>query len=180
MNHADSAGLRGRLLGVALPRISLASTDGGVVDLGALSAPRTVVYCYPRTSEPGKPSPAGWDVIPGARGCTPQSCTFRDHHGELAEQGAAVFGLSTQSTAYQREMVERLHLPFAVLSDASFTFTEGLRLPTFEADGMRLLRRLTLIVRDQRIEAVFYPVAQPERNAAEVLSWLVDHPLNGA
>lgn len=179
MDETD-AELRARLLGTALPDISLASTHGGRIRLGALSASRAVIYCYPRTSEPGKPAPAGWDIIPGARGCTPQACTFRDHHGELAAQGAAVFGLSTQSTAYQREMAERLHLPFAVLSDEDFAFTDGLALPTFEADGMRLVRRLTLILREQRIEAVFYPVSQPERSAEDVLGWLRQHPLEGS
>jgi len=150
---------------------------GGTVALAALAAPRTVIYCYPRTSESGQPAPTGWDVIPGARGCTPQACTFRDHHQELAVLGAEVFGLSTQSTAYQVEMAERLHLPFAVLSDEHFAFTEALGLPTFETDGMRLLKRLTLIVSGNRIDAVFYPVTARERSAETVLAWLRAHPL---
>ncbi len=126
--------------------------------LGSLASPRTVIYGYPRTSEPGKPSPAGWNVIPGARGCTPQACTFRDHHQELASLGTAVFGLSTQSTAYQQEMVTRLHLSFPVLSDAAFELTDALGLPFFEVDGMRLLKRITFVVRGATIEAVLYPV----------------------
>ena len=148
-----------------------------MVALAALTAPRTVIYCYPRTSEPGHPAPAGWDVIPGARGCIPQACTFRDHHAELAALQSEVFGLSTQPTSYQAEMAERLHLPFAVLSDEHFAFTEALGLPTFDTDGMRLLKRLTLIARGNQIEAVFYPVLAPERSADAVLAWLKAHPL---
>ena len=116
-------------------------------------------------------------MIPGARGCTPQSCGFRDHHGELAGLGAEVYGISTQSTAYQREMAERLHLPFEVLSDARFALVEALRLPTFEVEGMRLIKRLTLIVREQRIEHVFYPVFPPDESAANVIDWLERHPI---
>ena len=177
MDQPAEADLCARLSGSALPRISLPSTRGGTIDLGSLTTPRTVIYCYPRTSEPGKPAPTGWDVIPGARGCTPQACTFRDHHKELAELQAEIFGLSTQSTSYQAEMAGRLHLPFAVLSDERFTFTDALGLPTFETDGMRLLQRLTLIARGNRIETVFYPVAQPERSAEAVLAWLRANPL---
>ena len=143
------------LAGLAMPPVRLPSTAGRLVDLGALGPGRTVIYCYPRTGRPGAPLPNGWDAIPGARGCTPQSCAFRDHHRELADLGAEVYGLSTQTTDYQREMAERLHLPFEVLSDARFALTDALRLPTFEVDGMRLIKRLTLIVRDQRIEHVF-------------------------
>ena len=165
------------LPGLPVPSIRLPSTAGRLIDLGALGAPRTVIYCYPRTGRPGQPLPEGWDAIPGARGCTPQSCAFRDHHRELADLGAEVYGLSTQTTAYQREMAERLHLPFEVLSDARFAFVEALRLPTFEADGMRLIKRLTLIVRDQRIEQVFYPVFPPDASAAQVIDWLERHAL---
>lgn len=170
-------GLGDRLIGAVMPDIALPSTGGGSVGLAALTAPRTVIYCYPRTSEPGRPAPAGWDAIPGARGCTPQACTFRDHHQALAALQAQVFGLSTQATAYQAEMADRLHLPFPVLSDAGFAFTDALRLPSFEVDGMRLLQRLTLIVRGTRIEAVFHPVPAPERSAEAVLDWLRGHPL---
>ena len=165
------------LRGLAVPSVRLPSTADRLVDLAALGAERTVIYCYPRTGRPGEPLPDGWDTIPGARGCTPQSCAFRDHHRELADLGAKVYGLSTQTTDYQREMAERLHLPFEVLSDAGFAFTDALRLPTFEADGMRLIKRLTLIVRDQRIEQVFYPVFPPNESAARVIGWLERHPI---
>jgi peroxiredoxin len=165
------------LPGLAMPSVRLPSTAGRLVDLGALGPGRTVIYCYPRTGRPGEPLPDGWDMIPGARGCTPQSCAFRDHHRELADLGAEVYGLSAQTTDYQREMAERLHLPFEVLSDAGFAFTDALRLPTFEVDGMRLIKRLTLIVRDQRIEQVFYPVFPPNESAAQVIGWLERHPI---
>ena len=165
------------LPGLSMPSIRLPSTAGRLVDLGALAAPRTVIYCYPMTGRPGQPVPDGWDLIPGARGCTPQACAFRDHHGELAGLGAEVYGLSTQTTEYQREMTARLHLPFEVLSDARFALVDALRLPTFEASGMRLVRRLTLIVRDQRIEQVFYPVFPPDASAAQVIDWLERHAL---
>ena len=136
-----------------------------------------MIYCYPRTGRPGEPLPDGWDAIPGARGCTPQSCAFRDHHRELADLGAEVYGLSTQTTDYQREMAERLHLPFEVLSDARFALTDALGLPTFEVDGMRLIKRLTLMIRDGRIEHVFYPVFPPNESAAQVIGWLERHPI---
>jgi len=165
------------LPGLAMPAIRLPSTAGRLVDLGALAAPRTVIYCYPRTGTPGQPSPDGWDMIPGARGCTPQTCAFRDHHAELVDLGAEVYGLSTQTTDYQREMVERLHVPFAVLSDDRLVFALALRLPTFEVDGMQLIKRLTLIVRDQRVEHVFYPVFPPDRSADRVVDWLRQHPI---
>ena len=166
------------LTGMLIPPLALPSTAGRMVDLGKLIASsRTVIYCYPMTGVPGKPLPDGWDMIPGARGCTPQSCGFRDHHRELTELGADVFGLSTQTTDYQREMAERLHLPFEVLSDAGFKFCEGLRLPTFEVGRMRLIKRLTLIVRDGVIETVFYPVFPPNESADQVIRWLNQNPL---
>jgi peroxiredoxin len=164
------------LLGQAMPRLRLASTAGGTVDLGELSAPRTVLYCYPRTGVPGQALPSGWDDIPGARGCTPQSCGFRDHHAELRALGAEVYGISTQPTDYQQEMVARLRLPFAVLSDAECALTDALMLPTLSVDGMRLIKRLTLIVRDGRIETVFYPVFPPDQSAAMVVEWLEQNP----
>ena len=170
-------GAASHLVGMRMPRSALPSTSGRSVDLSALSAPRTVIYCYPRTGVPGEPLPEGWDLIPGARGCTPQTCGFRDHHSELKALRADVFGLSTQTTEYQREMAKRLHLPFEVLSDSEFQFTNALRLPTFEASGMRLLKRLTLIVRDGRIEHVFYPVFPPDQSADQVLGWLSANPL---
>jgi peroxiredoxin len=165
------------LPGLIMPPLWLPSTSGRLVNLDALSAPRTVIYCYPRTGRPGEPLPTGWDEIPGARGCTPQSCGFRDHHREFAGLGAAVYGLSTQATDYQREMAERLHLPFEVLSDDRLAFTRALDLPTLEVDGMRLIKRLTLIVRDQRIGHVFYPVFPPDASAAQVIDWLERHPI---
>lgn len=165
------------LAGMPMPRISLRATSGRMVDLSRQTAPRTAIYCYPMTGVPGTPLPEGWDAIPGARGCTPQTCAFRDHHWELLQLGAEVFGLSTQSTAYQREMAGRLHLPFEILSDAAFELCDALRLPTFDVAGMRLVKRLTLILRDGRIEHVFYPVFPSNENAAQVIRWLRDHPL---
>lgn len=160
------------LPGTVVPPIPLPATDGTTIDLAGAWPGRTVVYAYPRTGRPGVPLPAGWDAIPGARGCTPESCGFRDHHARLVARRARVFGLSTQTTDYQREMVDRLHLPFAVLSDAEMRLTQALRLPTFTVDGMILIRRLTLAIRDGRIEHVFYPVFPPDGHAAAVIAWL--------
>lgn len=148
-----------------------------MVDFSDFNAPRTVIYCYPMTGVPGKPLPAGWDMIPGARGCTPQTCGFRDHYEELSQLKANVYGLSTQTTEYQREMADRLHVPFEILSDSEFRLCDALRLPTFEVDGMRLVKRLTLIVRSGRIEHVFYPVFPPNESADQVLRWLRDNPI---
>jgi peroxiredoxin len=134
------------------------------------------VYIYPRTGSPDGSIPQGWDEIPGARGCTPQSCAFRDHHGEIAALGARVFGLSTQDTEYQREAAERLHLPFPLLSDAGLALATALRLPTFEVEGMTLIKRRTWIVRDGIVEHVFYPVFPPDRNAGDVIACLQRHP----
>jgi peroxiredoxin len=159
------------LVGMALPSVPLPTTTGRTVDLAAMPG-RVVVYAYPRTSRPGEPPPTGWDAIPGARGCTPQSCAFRDHHAELRALGATVFGLSTQTTTYQQEAAERLHLPFELLSDADLKLATALRLPTFEVDGMTLIRRLTLVITDGQIEHVFYPVREPAQNAEDVISWL--------
>ena len=144
------------------------------MDLSTLAG-TTVVYCYPLTGRPDRDLPPGWDDIPGARGCTPQSCVFRDHNAELEELGARVFGLSTQDAAYQREAAERLHLPFLLLSDEKLEFAKALGLPTFEAEGMTLIKRLTLIIEGGEIEHVFYPVFPPGRNAAEVMGWLSAH-----
>ncbi len=168
------------LTGMGMREVALPATDGRIVDLSKLSAPRTVLYFYPMTGVPGKPLPDGWDLIPGARGCTPQACSFRDHSEELAQLHADIFGCSTQTTAYQSEMANRLGLPFAILSDAEFKLCDALRLPTFEVDGVRLLKRLTLIIRDGRIEHVFYPVFPSNENAAEVVRWLRIHPIAGA
>jgi peroxiredoxin len=160
------------LAGMAVPALELPSTSGRTVNLRALTAPRTVIYCYPMTGVPGKPLPDGWDTIPGARGCTPQSCAFREHHRDFRRLSTDVFGLSTQTTEYQQEMATRLHLPFEVLSDANLQFCDALRLPTFTVDGMLLVKRLTLIIRAETIEAVFYPVFPPNDNAERVLQWL--------
>ena len=171
----EDDGAAQHLVGMRVPRISLAATDGTDVVLASLPG-RTVLYIYPLTGKPGLDLPDGWDEIPGARGCTPQSCSFRDHHAELQQAGAAsVFGLSTQDTGYQREAAERLHLPFALLSDAEFKFSGMLELPSFEVPGHRLLRRMALIIDDGRITQVFYPVFPPDRNASDVLAWLQEN-----
>jgi len=164
------------LQGAKVPDIALSATDGSQIALARLTG-RVVVFAYPRTGEPGKPSLVeDWDMIPGARGCTPQTCAFRDLHKVLVEAGAArVFGLSTQDTAYQREAAERLHLPFPLLSDAELELTRALRLPTMQVAGLTLIRRLALIIDDGSITKVFYPVFPPDKNAAEVHTWLAEH-----
>lgn len=159
-----------------MPSLSLPATDGSHVDLSTLKG-RTVVYAYPRTGQPGKALPSGWDAIPGARGCTPQSCSFRDHFAELQKAGVNhLYGLSTQSSDYQREAAERLHLPFKILSDESLKLTRTLRLPTFKVDDMELIRRLTLVIDNGTITYVFYPVFPPNKSASEVLAWLQAAP----
>ena len=167
-------GAADHLPGLRIPAIALSATNRRQIRLDQSSAPRTVVYAYPRTGLPGRPPPDGWDLIPGARGCTPEACAFRDHHAELRALGAEVYGLSTQDTEYQRELVERLHLPFAVLSDHELRLTAALRLPTFEVGGETLLKRLTLVIRDGSIEHVWYPVFPPDTHAADVLRWLAE------
>lgn len=166
------------LRGMAIPSVSLRATTDTVVDLSQLTG-RTVVFAYPRTGEPGMISLVDdWDMIPGARGCTPQTCSFRDLFAELRAAGARhVFGLSTQSNEYQAEMASRLHLPFPVLSDEKLKLTEALRLPTMEVAGLTLIKRLALIVDDGRITHVFYPVFPPDRNASDVLAWLKENPV---
>jgi peroxiredoxin len=160
------------LTGMALPDVTLIATDGSRVNLSRLTG-RTVVYIYPRTGRPGQALPTGWNGIPGARGCTPQSCSFRDHFDELRSLGVRqLYGLSTQDSDYQREAVERLHLPFAILSDADFALQRALNLPTFAVDGMTLLKRMALVMDDGTITKVFYPVFPPDRSAAEVVGWL--------
>jgi peroxiredoxin (alkyl hydroperoxide reductase subunit C) len=165
------------LKGTKIPSVSLLATDDASVDLSQLAG-RTVVFAYPRTGEPGKISLVDdWDMIPGARGCTPQTCSFRDLFAELKAAGAShVFGLSTQSNAYQAEMASRLHLPFPVLSDEKLELTEALQLPTMQVAGLTLIKRLALIVDDGRITHVFYPVFPPDSNAGDVLAWLKENP----
>ena len=162
------------LAGLTMPPIRLASTQGGDVDVSDLSA-LAVIFAYPMTGQPSVALPDGWDAIPGARGCTPQSCAFRDLHAAFLEEGASVYGLSTQATDYQREMAERLHLPYAVLSDEDLRLTEALKLPILEVAGLRLIRRLTLVVEGGRIVKVFYPVFPPDLSADPVLDWLRAH-----
>lgn len=162
------------LVGMQLPDIALDSTQCALINLSQHRG-WLVIYCYPMTGTPGVPLPDGWDSIPGARGCTPQSCAFRDHHAELQLLGAKVFGLSTQTTAYQTEASERLHLPFALLSDSQLAFANALKLPTFKIEGMRLIKRITLIALDGNIQQCFYPVFPPDQNAAQVIDWLTQH-----
>ena len=176
----EDDGAADHLTGMPVPDIALPATAGGSVELARLPG-RTVVYIYPRTGVPGQPLLVeNWEAIPGARGCTPQSCSFRDHHAELQALGARVFGLSTQDTAFQREAAERLHLPFALLSDASLALTRALGLPVQRVADITLLKRAGLILRDGRIEHVFYPVFPPDGHAGAVLAWLRAHPVKGA
>jgi peroxiredoxin len=170
-------GAADHLVGLTLPPIGLVATDDTSVTLSSLSG-RSVVFAYPRTGEPGKISLVDdWDMIPGARGCTPQTCSFRDLFAELKAAGAQhVFGLSTQSNAYQLEMASRLHLPFPVLSDEKLALTRTLNLPTMEVAGLVLIKRLALVIDDARITQVFYPVFPPDRNAGDVLEWLKENP----
>jgi peroxiredoxin len=164
------------LAGTRLPDLALAATDGTQVNLSRLAG-RTVVYVYPRTGRPGVPAPDGWDTIPGARGCTPQSCGFRDHFGDLKRLGVAqLFGLSTQDTGYQREAAERLHLPFAILSDEGLRLTRALRLPTFSVEGMTLIKRMAWVIDEGVISHVFYPVFPPDKSAETVVAWLEASP----
>ena len=162
-------GAADHLTGARMPSIALPSTGGASVDLAVLPG-RTILYAYPRA---GEESPPGWDLIPGARGCTPEACGFRDHHAELLAAGAnRVYGLSTQASQIQRALVERYHLPFEILGDAGYELTDALRLPTFEAAGMRLLKRHTLVIDDAVISHVFYPIFPPDQHATEVVAWL--------
>ncbi len=171
----DDGGAR-HLVGMALPPISLRATDDTMVALATCPG-RSVVFAYPRTGEPGKIALVDdWDMIPGARGCTPQTCSFRDLFAELKAAGAQrVFGLSTQSNKYQSEMAGRLHLPFPVLSDKKLELTRALRLPSMEVAGQTMIKRLVLIIDDGRITHVFYPVFPPDRSASDVLAWLKDN-----
>ena len=160
------------LVGLTLPPLTLAGTDGSTVDLGALTG-LCILYFYPRTGRPDEPLPEGWDMVPGARGCTPQTCAFRDHFADLQVLGvSAVYGISTQTTAYQAEAATRLHLPFALLSDEDRKLADALRLPMMDVADMVLNRRLTLVVEGGRIVKVFYPIFPPDRNAGDIIAAL--------
>ena len=159
------------LIGLFLPAVTLPSTAGSLVAMNKLES-ITVIYCYPMTGQPDVALPEGWDAIPGARGCTPQSCSYRDHYAELKALDAEVYGLSTQTTEYQREMVSRLHLPFSVLSDHDLEFAQALHLPTFQVNGMTLLKRLTLICNGNKIEHVNYPVFPSDADIDLVIDYL--------
>ena len=165
-------GATDHLTGMTLPSVTLPSTSGSGVDLATLKG-LTILYIYPKTGQPGVALPDGWDMIPGARGCTPQSCSFRDHMSDLSALGVDhLFGLSTQTTDYQAEAKERNHLPFDLLSDADLAFARALNLPTFEAGGETLIKRMSLAIRDGQVVDVIYPVFPPDQNAALVLDWL--------
>jgi peroxiredoxin len=159
------------LPGTLVPGLTLPSS-AGPFDLGDFGAGLGVLYVYPRAGRPGTPMLPGWDAIPGARGCTPQSCAFRDHHGELAARGARVAGLSAQSLDDQIEFAERNRMPFPIVADPGLELAGALQLPTFEVEGLRRYKRVTLVLSGGRIEKVFYPVFPPDRNASEVLAWL--------
>lgn len=167
---ADDGACR-HLTGMPLPSLALPTTRERVVNPAELQG-WVAIYCYPRTGQPDQDPPSGWNEIPGARGCTPQACAFRDHYQTLQELGAQVFGLSAQETDYQKEAAKRLHLPFELLSDSTLAFAAALNLPAFEIAGMMLLKRVTLIARDGIIQKVFYPVFPPDKNAEEVIVWL--------
>ena len=169
----DDGGAR-HLVGMTLPNLALVATNGKQIDLGLFKA-FLVIYCYPMTGQPSIALPDGWDQIPGARGCTPQSCAFRDHYQDLKSLKAEVIGLSVQTTEYQREMAERLHLPFPIVSDADFKFQKSLNLPTFVAAGMTLLKRLTIIARDGKIVSVHYPIFPSDSDPQWVIDYLENH-----
>ncbi|MBX7481629.1 peroxiredoxin [Qipengyuania qiaonensis] len=173
-------GAANHLGGARIPDVALTATDGTSIALAALGG-RTVAYCYPMTGKPGVALPDGWDMIPGARGCTPQSCAFRDHAADLRRLGVDhLFGISTQDTADQGEAAERLHLPFPLLSDADLALTSALRLPTMDVAGATLLKRLTMVIDEGTITRVFYPVFPPDRSAADVIAWLASAPYRRA
>lgn len=168
----EDDGAADHLTGIAMPEVTLPATSGDAVPLAELAG-RVVIYIYPMTGQPNVTLPDGWDDIPGARGCTPQSCSFRDHFGELRALGVDyVFGLSTQSTDYQQEVAGRLHLPFPVLSDAAGALTKALNLPVMEVEGRVLLKRMAWVIEDGVIVKTFYPVFPPDQNADDVLDWL--------
>ncbi|MGA7128988.1 MAG: peroxiredoxin [Chthoniobacterales bacterium] len=172
-------GACGHLAGLKMPQVALLTTAGSTIDFSSLTG-RSVIFCYPKTGLPGKEPSAVWNEIPGARGCTPQNCGFRDEYANVQRAGVKqVFGLSTQSSSYQREAAERLHLPYLLVSDEKLAFTHTLNLPTFDFDGETLIKRLTLIVDDAVITHVLYPVFPPDKSAADTLAWIKQHPVAG-
>ena len=164
-------GAADHLVGLEVPALHLESS-AGIVDLTELGSKLAVLYVYPATGVPGQPSPDGWDAIPGARGCTPQSCAFRDHAGELADLGARIAGLSAQPLTAQVEFAQREHMPFPVVADPELRLRDALALPTFEFGAATLYKRVTLVIEAGRVRHVFYPVFPPDRNAADVVAWL--------
>ncbi|WP_223693116.1 MerR family transcriptional regulator [Leifsonia poae] len=174
--HDDGAA--DHLPGLPIPPLALPTSDGGRIDLARLGRGRTIVYLYPLTGRPGVDLPDGWDAIPGARGCSTEACDFRDQYDDLRAAGVdAVYGFSSQQVDYQHEVVERLQLPFPMISDERHELADALSLPTFEAGGMRLYSRLTLVLREGTIEHAFYPIFPPNTHAQQVLRWLSAHPL---
>jgi peroxiredoxin len=172
----EDDGAADHLTGLTVPNLRLPSTSGGTADLAELAQERLVAYVYPRTGTPDRPSPPGWDEIPGARGCTPQSCAFRDNGNDFSQLGVTVVGISAQSAGEQQEFAAREQIPFPLLSDAGLLLATALRLPTFEVEEMTLYRRLTFVAEAGTIVKAFYPVFPPDRNAAEVLAWLRARP----
>lgn len=174
----ENDGAAEHLPGLRLPHTALTDSAGETVRLDRLGPGRTIIYIYPLTGRPDTDLPLGWDTIPGARGCTTEACDFRDHYQDLLAAGAdRVFGLSSQESSYQQELVERLRLPFRMLSDADFSLAEALDLPTFEVEDITLFKRLTLVIHDDVIEHAFYPIFPPNTHAQQVLSWLLDNPM---
>lgn len=174
--HDDGAA--DHLPGTALPIVALRATDGSTVTLAQLPG-RTVVFAYPKTGDPARGVPDGWDMIPGARGCTPQACAFRDLAADFTRYDVRLFGLSTQDPEYQREVAERLHLPYPLLSDDALMLVDSLELPTFTFEGETLLKRLAMVIDDGVMTKVFYPVFPPDQNAPNVLAWLDANPRAG-
>lgn len=170
----EDDGSTDHLKGMKLPNVSLNATTGVAINLSQIKD-KLVIYCYPMTGQPNVPLPEGWDEIPGARGCTPQSCSYRNHYQELKLLGAEVVGLSVQSTGYQKEMADRLHLPFPIISDEDFAFQKALNIPTFSVAGITLLKRVTLIANDGVIEAVHFPIFPSDSDPAWVMEYLKTH-----
>lgn len=168
----EDDGACAHLEGKSLPSLQLQTTSNRTIDLATLTQVPTIFFFYPRTGRPDEAAPMGWDEITGARGCTPQSCGYRDLHSEFQQLGFQVFGVSTQTTEFQQELVGRIHLPFEILSDAKFELADTLRLPTFVFAEMRLLKRMAWVCKQGKIIKVFYPVFPPDKNAASVLNWI--------